>query len=301
MSSLVSDVSDFKEVRTTSPLTPSQIETYHQDGYLIVPGLFTADELAPLKAVCDDPDALADTRLTVNDLSGRAYHASVWSELGDDYIGVFPRLARLVDAVEALLGEACYHWHSKIVTKRPGDGRVEWHTAYETWYEDGCLYPSLVGISIAIDRNTRPNGCLQVLKKSHLMGRITSVQIGNTCGSDPARVEQALKRHELVYCEMEPGDTLFFHPRMLHASDANESDGSRTMMHCSYNAVSNQPFIKEGQEHHQYKPLIKLPDSTLKDYNYDAVFSKESFHAIEKDDDNNAGIFFRRKFNSADN
>jgi len=30
-----------------------------------------------------------------------------------------------------------------------------------------------------------------------------------------------------------------------------------------YNAVSNEPFIREGQEHHCYRPLHKLPDSAI--------------------------------------
>lgn len=280
-------------IRTTRPLSPSQIARFHQDGFLIVKGLFDPDEVAPLKEVCDNPTALNDTRLSVNDLAGRSYSASIWSELSDDYIGTLPRMARIVDGVEALLSEECYHWHSKIVTKKPGDGRVEWHTAYETWYEDGCLYPSLIGCSIALDKNTKENGCLQVLKKSHLMGRINSVRIANTCGSDPIRVEQALKRHELIHCEMEAGDVIFFHSQMLHASDGNESQENRSMVHCAYNAVSNEPFIKEGQEHHQYEPLEKLEDSALKNKNYDSVFKKESFLAIEEEGNKKAGIFFR--------
>ena len=33
------------------------------------------------------------------------------------------------------------------------------------------------------------------------------------------RVHEALKRLELVYVEMEPGDALFFHANMLHRSE----------------------------------------------------------------------------------
>ena len=37
---------------------------------------------------------------------------------------------------------------------------------YGYWYKNGCLYPLMVSAMIAIDRATKENGCLQVLKVS---------------------------------------------------------------------------------------------------------------------------------------
>lgn len=65
-------------------------------------------------------------------------------------------------------------------------------------------------------RCTKANGCLQVLKGSHKMGRIDHATVGRQAGADLERVEEAKKLFPLVHVEMEPGDTLFFHCNLLH-------------------------------------------------------------------------------------
>jgi hypothetical protein len=65
-------------------------------------------------------------------------------------------------------------------------------------------------------------------------------------------------------------------------------------MHCSYNAVFNEPIIREGQEHHVYRPLIKLPDSVIKEGKYSSIFDGHIFHEPEVEGKPGAGVFFRR-------
>ena len=77
---------------------------------------------------------------------------------------------------------------------------------------------------IAVDRATRENGCLQVVRGSHSLGRIDHVLTGEQAGADMERVREVLKRQELVHVEMEPGDVLFFHCNTLHRSDQNKSE-----------------------------------------------------------------------------
>lgn len=45
-------------------------------------------------------------------------------------------------------------------------GTWEWHQDYGYWYGNGCLWPNMVAVIVAIDPNTRENGCLQLLKGS---------------------------------------------------------------------------------------------------------------------------------------
>ena len=112
-------------------------------------------------------------------------------------------------------------------------------------------------------QTTRENGCLQVLRGSHQMGRLEHELLeGQQVGADLKRVEQAEKVMDRVYCEMAPGDVLFFHCNTLHRSDRNTSDSRRWTLICCYNAARNSPFL----EHHHpgYTPLMKVPDSALK-------------------------------------
>src|SRR5205085_4887473 len=89
---------------------------------------------------------------------------------------------------------------------------------------------------------TQSNGCLQILKGSHRMGRINHVKIGDQTGADPERVAAARERLELVHCELEPGSAVFFHSNLLHRSDANRSPDPRWAFICCYNTARNDPY-----------------------------------------------------------
>src|SRR6202000_844545 len=116
-------------------------------------------------------------------------------------------------------------------------------------------------VFIAIDRATRQNGCLQVIRGSHQLGRIEHVLTGDQAGADRDRVDEILKRLDLVYVEMEPGDALFFHPNLLHRSDQNRSADPRWSMICCYNAARNNPYKESHQP--RYTPLVRVPDSAI--------------------------------------
>ena len=92
--------------------------------------------------------------------------------------------------MEAFLGGEVYHYHSKMILKEPRVGGAwEWHQDYGYWYQNGCLFPDMASCLIAIDPATRANGCLQVLRGSHRMGRIEHGRFGGQTGADPERVE----------------------------------------------------------------------------------------------------------------
>ncbi len=150
-------------------------------------------------------------------------------------------------------------------------GAWEWHQDYGYWYHNGCLFPDLASCLIAVDRATRENGCLQVLKGSHLMGRIDHGKTGDQTGADLERVEEAVERHELVYVECEPGDALFFHCNLLHRSDQNRSPNSRWSLICCYNARTNDPY-KESR-HPRYTPLEKADDGAIREWSAHAGLS----------------------------
>ena len=117
---------------------------------------------------------------------------------------------------------------------------------------------------ISIDPATKANGCLQVIRGSHHMGRINHMKLeGGQTGADPERVGKALERMELVYCESAPGTALFFHSNLLHRSDANESDTPRWSLICCYNAARNDPY--KVHHHPNYSYLEKWKDERIKE------------------------------------
>lgn len=284
------------EIFTSRPLSSEQVNQYHQEGFVIVPKFFDIDEIEPLQQILVEDTDLGDAwtiRRNHNEIN--TFQVALWTELGNTLLGVIPRMARTVDASEMLLGKKCYHWHSKIIKKKPDKGILKWHQDYDNWYQDGCLFPQLVNCAVAITINNQKNGCLKILKKSHLMGRINHVIVEEMQNAiEPNRLAEILARFEVVYCEMKPGDAVFFHANTIHSSQPNNSDSPRVLMYSTYNAVDNEPYIVKGQEHHRYQKLIKLPDNTIKDGGYDSVLEKHKFHPSESHKNPGKGIFYRQ-------
>jgi hypothetical protein len=238
---------------------------FERDGFFIVRALFDQEEAELLSRAMESDSNIRGNLFDWHDKGGAATRIAVWNHPGDSVYGLAARSERLVGTMEVLLGGEVYHYHSKLTAKEPYEGGAwEWHQDYGYWYNNGCLYPLMASCMIALDRSTRENGCLQVLKGSHLIGRIDhKVVKGEQVAADPDRVEQAIKHHDLVYCEMEPGDGLFFHSNLLHRSDQNRSPNRRWTLICVYNAARNDPFIKH--HHPGYTRLHKVADNALKE------------------------------------
>ncbi|MBX6313753.1 MAG: phytanoyl-CoA dioxygenase family protein [Isosphaeraceae bacterium] len=245
------------------PLSPEQVARFQVDGYLLLGRLFDDEEMGLLRAIARADHGLVDRAASRRDGQGGVVKLALDNDLGEDIYAAFVRCRRIVEAMEQLLGGEVYHYHHKMILKEPRVGGAwEWHQDYGYWYHNGCLFPDLASCFIAVDRATRANGCLQVLRGSHRMGRLDHGPIGDQTGADPERVAAALERLERVYVEMEPGDALFFHCNTLHRSDQNHSPDPRWALICCYNAAQNDPY-KESR-HPRYHYLEKWPDEQIK-------------------------------------
>ncbi len=247
-----------------SIFTPEQRQSWEQDGYVLVKGLFDAEEASLMRRALEEDPAIASHFYDRKDAGGAATKMALWNHPGDSVYGLAARTRRVVDSMEDVLGGEVYHYHSKLTAKEPFVGGAwEWHQDYGYWYNNGILFPLMASVMIAMDRTTKENGCLQVLRGSHLIGRIDhKVLEGSQVGADLARVEKAQEALETVYCEMEPGDGLFFHCNLLHRSDRNNSPARRWTLLCCYNAARNDPFV--AHHHPSYTKLEKVNDDALK-------------------------------------
>jgi ectoine hydroxylase len=248
---------------STRPLSDAETREFHETGYRIRRGYYDAEEMDLLLRTARHDHNMLSHNIAVKDVAGRQSRLSVWNHPGDDIYGMISRGRRMVDAMEQLLGGEVYHYHSKMMLKEPlVGGAWEWHQDYGYWYQNGCLFPDMCSGLIAVDRATRQNGCLQLLAGSHKMGRVEHGRFGEQTGADPERVEAAMERFAMVYFEAEPGDVLFFHANVLHASAANTSSTPRWSLICCYNTKSNDPY---KQSHHpNYTPLKKVDDDMIK-------------------------------------
>jgi ectoine hydroxylase len=243
----------------------AELAQYQQDGFFVARKLFESGEIGKLLEFAQEDPSFAASVYGRKDSTGKETKLALWNQAGDDLYSMFARSGRIVDRMEQALGGEVYLYHMKMMLKEPKVGGAwEWHQDYGYWYHNGCLYPLLASCLIAVSRATRANGCLAVLRGSHLMGRIDHGKTGEQTGADMERIEAALARLELVYVECDPGDAIFFDSNLLHRSDANTADEPRWSLICCYNARRNDPY--KDSRHPRYTPLGKVGDEAIRDW-----------------------------------
>lgn len=265
-------------------LSPEQVEAFHRTGYVIVPGFFTKEETDKLYATSLEDDAMRNHAVDLNDQSGKKTRLSLWYTPGDDIYGQMIRSERMVRSVAGLLDSdspVC-HFHTKLMQKEPRVGGAwEWHQDYGYWYKNQFMFPDqMVSVMVALTEANKENGCLQIIKGSHKMGRVNHGFAGDQVGADLVMVDNALKTMELIYCELQPGDALFFHSNLLHRSEANLSDRPRWSIISVYVSQSNPAYNEETGA--RKVPLVTVPDTALLES--DSVGSSQRDFLRKEDD-----------------
>src|SRR5262245_34927224 len=175
------------------PLSAEQLARYEREGSILAARLFDEEEIGLLGRSAREDRELDLHSYGRDDGEGGRVRLSLWNHPGDGIYGKFARCRRLVDSCEQILDDEVYHYHSKMIMKDAKVGGAwTWHQDYGYWYQNGVLFPDLVSVFIAVDPSTKENGCLQVIRGSHRLGRIDHINAGEQAGADRDRVEQVL-------------------------------------------------------------------------------------------------------------
>jgi len=269
----------------TYRLNDADVARFHEDGYLIVKNFFSEKEIAKLYGIAIEDDVVKSNATNVTDSSGKNSKLTLWFTPGEDVYSMMLRSERMVAAAARLLDSdspVC-HYHTKLMQKEPRVGGAwEWHQDYGYWYKNQFLYPDqLLSIMIGLTTANRENGCLQVIKGSHKMGRVNHGFSGEQVGADMVMVNHALDCMEHVYVELEPGDALFFHSNLLHRSEANLSDKPRWSIISCYNSLSNRAFNDASSSWRE--PVKVVSDEALMAETVGGASSGADF--LKKEDD----------------
>ncbi|XP_071948856.1 L-proline trans-4-hydroxylase-like [Antedon mediterranea] len=236
--------------------------TFEVDGYIIIKSVFSQEELIKIQTAIGAKGGVREHAYDLDDGAGLKSKMALWNHPGDDVTGMVGKCEKVAGTMEKLLGGEIYHYHSKLMMKEAKTGgQFVWHQDYGYWYNNGCLFPNMGSVMIAIDKCDSENGCLQVIKGSHKLGRIDHVNVADQVMADPVRLEEVKKHLPLEYASLDPGDAIFFHCNVLHRSDQNRSDRRRWVFICSYNRADNNPYF----EHHHplYTPLKKVSNDAI--------------------------------------
>ena len=245
----------------------TDLDYFNKNGFILKKKLFSKDEIDKLNNFADSSYGKeGEVKKTIS-TKGSAY-LTLWNSPPDNLVSTFSTNERIVRPMENFLGEEIYHYHSKIIWKNPGEGGFDWHQDYGYWYKQGCLYSDMGSCFIMLDKASKENGCLKVLKGTHKVGRISHDSISETDEqADLERIALLEKRHETIYITAEPGDVLFFHCNLLHSSARNDSNYSRRTLIVCFNTKSNSPY-NEKIAHATYSPLTVLPSNSIMEYKF---------------------------------
>ncbi|VDI31946.1 Hypothetical predicted protein [Mytilus galloprovincialis] len=235
-----------------------------ESGYIMIRNLLDEEEVSKIRQSLETSEDLQKNAFGVADENGKASKLVIWKHPGNDVTGMLGRCEKVVSTCEKLLGGEVYHYHTKLMMKEPlSGGSFIWHQDYGYWYHNGFLTPDMMTVFIAVDKCIKENGCLEVIRGSHKCGRIEHKKVGGQTGADIERVELIKKKFPLEHVEMNPGDALFFHSNLLHASNANNSDLRRWTLLSCYCKASNDTVTPHCLP--SYTPLRKVPDSAIRE------------------------------------
>jgi phytanoyl-CoA hydroxylase len=230
-------------------LEPEQRRFYDENGYLLLRGFFEAKELEPWSerfvAICEGRVPAAEDMLVMRDVmvakgavkadSRLAEIAKIQDFHNDPVLfDGYAKHPKLLDMVEAFVGPDIKSIHNMLINKPPGvDGRHPLH-------QDLLYFPfrpadRIVASWTALEPCTRENGCLVVVPGTHrgelLEHERPDWDYVNFLYVGVKGVGAQTRR---VHLEMEPGDTVFFHPILLHGSGQNRSNGYRRAISAHY-------------------------------------------------------------------
>ncbi len=241
-------------------MTPEQAQFYQEQGYLVVRGLFGADELAVwlerFEAIVDGRVEPAEHMLVMRDVmvaKGAAHPDSAAEAIAklqdfenDPVLYSYALHDGLLDWIEDFVGPDIKSIHSMLINKPPNvDGRHPLH-------QDLLYFPfrpadKIVAVWTALQRITKENGCLVVVPGSHrgelLAHENPDWEYLNLAYFGAVGVGKHPRR---VHLEMEPGDSVFFHPLLLHGSGRNRSAGFRRAISAHF-ASAECAYTKGGK------------------------------------------------------
>jgi len=253
--------------------TQEQINSYHKDGYIIIKNFCSKQEVDKMYGIAIQDDAMAKNALDLNDQTGKKTRLSLWFTPGNDIFGYLTRSERILNRVAQLLDSSApvCHFHSKLMQKEPKVGGAwEWHQDYGYWYKNQFMFPDqLISVMVALTPANKQNGCIQVIKGSHKLGRVNHGFAGEQVGADMTMVDNALKTMDLEYVEIEAGDALFFHSNLLHRSEANLSDKPRWSIISCYSSQSNLAYNETSTS---WKEAIEVvPDEAIMNWEHESL------------------------------
>ncbi|WP_299088686.1 phytanoyl-CoA dioxygenase family protein [uncultured Metabacillus sp.] len=225
-------------------ITLKDAEFYKENGYLLVKGVFSKDEVEQMKnaveqiiqcaanAKLDRNHAWQGDYIPPNELKRlvlKGFHDVHYHDASFTKAISHPNMVAIL---QKLIGPNVQLHHSKMLVKPPEKG------AAFPMHQDHPYFPhdnhTMLAASVHLDDADLENGCLRVIPKSHKQGPISHI----------GRHYLDQKEYPIssgTPCPAEAGDVLFFNYLTIHGSDINRSERPRRNVLFQYRDPADQP------------------------------------------------------------
>lgn len=233
-------------------LTADELAFYRQNGFLSIPDLFDADDLARWCAAVDEAveargDAMFAGRTALDEVPERnepteeekeehAYYAKVFTQRvnlwqSSDRVRSLVLDSQLAKHAADLAGvDALRLWSDQALIKPPYATFTAYHLDLPYW---SFTSPNSITVWVALDHATLENGCMYYIPGSHKTERYDSVSTGKDIGA-LFDVYPEWRELEPVACPVPAGGACFHNGLTAHGAGANMTHGQRRAMTCAY-------------------------------------------------------------------
>ena len=218
------------------PLTPAELLAFRRDGYVHLPGVLSAAELAVLEPIymrllrreipvtgrdyCDmsgDYQKSIEDYAILNVMLPRRYHPAL---CGNAYE------RRAADIARQLCGDDMELDYDQLVAKPPHKQAAVFH-----WHQDLGYWPitadtRTASFWLAFDDCAPDNGCVRFVVGSHVDPQLRPhLPLHGDRGKSHTLVAQVDEAHETIRpALLRKGDVTVHHERAVHGSGGNQSD-----------------------------------------------------------------------------
>ena len=227
-------------------LNESQIQSYRENGYLLVENFLNPEELEFWKSAVNEaiisrggrklPNS--DTKTGEDDGINQDsdYYGKVFDQMlnlwqTNDKVKKLMLDERLGKLVADLAGwEGTRIWHDQALVKRPWANPTSWHLDTPFWsFSDRRA----LSIWVALDDATLENGCLYFIPGSYHITSFENPGIGKNMDAIFEFYPQLIKSKS-VAVPMKAGSCSFHNGLTVHGAGANMTNGFRGAMTCAY-------------------------------------------------------------------
>ena len=255
-------------------LTEDQQQEFERNGYLILPSLFSSEEIALLRAQL--PYLFSeDDSANIQEKDGGAVRTAMGLHRRNHIFDKLSRHPRLVTPANQLSGTTLYIQQVKANMKAAFEGEAwQWHYDFATHHrDDGVPQPLALNLHVFLDEVNEFNGPIYFIPGSHKHGPTHVLHdVSSTSYPlwvvDKETVTKLVAEAGIVSATGPEGTVLIFGDLMIHGSPSNMSPWDRSIYSLILNPTSNAQtkFSRPEYKHHtDFTTVTPLTDDCLFD------------------------------------